>query len=105
MSLVGAGWRAILGALAAVLLCSAVPAQAAPPGQDTSLPGATELFAQGIAEANSGELERASEDLDQALRLNPDYFPAHVARAEVRLLTDDVTGALDDYAEATRVEP
>jgi tetratricopeptide (TPR) repeat protein len=44
-------------------------------------------------------------DFDHALELNPDYLPARVSRAQLRLANKDVSGAAADLDAADRLAP
>jgi tetratricopeptide (TPR) repeat protein len=50
-----------------------------------------------------GDLPGAERDCDAALKLEPDYYPAFVSRANVRRRLGDYPGALRDAIEARRV--
>jgi tetratricopeptide (TPR) repeat protein len=63
----------------------------------------TYYYQRALVRLNLRQAEPASGDLDQALKLNPDYLDAAVARAELKLFKKDRAGALTDLEAADRV--
>jgi tetratricopeptide (TPR) repeat protein len=63
------------------------------------------FYHRGMASWRNRQIEAASADLDQALKLDPNYLPALVARAELRTARRDRSGATADLDSADRVAP
>ncbi len=59
----------------------------------------------GIKKAEEGDFERALENLDRAIKLNPDYADAYNNRASVRHELRDDAGAIEDYTKAILLNP
>jgi tetratricopeptide (TPR) repeat protein len=59
----------------------------------------------GIKKAEEGDFEGALENLDRAIKLNPDYADAYNNRASVRHELGDDPGAKKDYTEAILLNP
>jgi tetratricopeptide (TPR) repeat protein len=68
-------------------------------------PAAVILLEHGVVEIQNNSSEAATQDLDAALALEPDYIEAFNDRAAARLLGGDYDGAARDVAEALRREP
>lgn len=85
-----------------------------PPGVPTTRPnlynvpndnGAPAHFARGQALAASGELERAVEAFDAAIRLRPDYSEAIRARGFTQYQRREFVFALEDFARILPANP
>jgi len=59
---------------------------------------------RGVVRYDRGDLEGAIEDLNQAIRLKPEYG-AFFNRGEARCRQGDIEGAVKDYTEAIRLRP
>jgi tetratricopeptide (TPR) repeat protein len=59
-------------------------------------PIAAAYFDRAACRYEAGEIRRALDDYDEALRLNPDLLPARLERGHVRQQLGDVRGALED---------
>ncbi len=68
-------------------------------------PAAVILLEHGVIEIQNNSSEAATQDLDAALALEPDYVEAFNDRAAARLLGGEYAGAARDVAEALRREP
>ena len=101
-----ATWEAQLGLSAAGLqrgvLAAAVPA--AVPIQ-APLSGATAYNDRGVAYADKGEYDRAIQDYDQAIRLNPNYAFAYYHRGNAYANKGESDRAIQDYDQAIRLDP
>lgn len=63
---------------------------------------------RGAVETDMGNFQPASDDLDQALRLEPNLVEAHIQRSRLRILRHpgpDYLGAVLDATAAIRLEP
>lgn len=54
---------------------------------------------------NSGDVDGAIADYDEAILLNPQYDEAYNNRGNVRRVIGDIEGAIADYSEAIRLAP
>ena len=54
---------------------------------------------------SDGDLERALAEVTRAVDLAPDFLPALFTRGDIRLALGDTSGAAEDYAAATRLDP
>lgn len=68
-------------------------------------PAAVILLEHGVLEIQNNSSEAATQDLDAALALDPDYLEAFNDRAAARLLGGQYAAAARDVAEALRREP
>ncbi|NJO39803.1 MAG: tetratricopeptide repeat protein [Cyanobacteria bacterium CRU_2_1] len=59
-----------------------------------------ELYQQGLAKADAGDLEGAIVAFDQALQLAPDFTEAYYNRGLVRFKLNHLQGAITDYTRA-----
>jgi tetratricopeptide (TPR) repeat protein len=59
----------------------------------------------GIAFSRAGEVERAIENYDEAIALNPAYEDAYVQRGAARYTQGYVDKALEDFEQALRIHP
>jgi tetratricopeptide (TPR) repeat protein len=65
-----------------------------------------EYFHQrAVAYWQDKQMESASADLDHALKLDPNYLPALVTRAELRMAKRDLPGTAADLDSADRIAP
>jgi tetratricopeptide (TPR) repeat protein len=65
-----------------------------------------EYFHQrAVAYWRDKQMEPATADLDQALKLDPNYLPALVTRAELRMAKGDLPGIAADLNSADRIAP
>ena len=60
---------------------------------------------RGNGHAGKGQPDRALEDYDQAIRLNPSYAEPHYNRGNVYLATGQYDRAIEDYDQAVRLNP
>jgi tetratricopeptide (TPR) repeat protein len=60
---------------------------------------------RGIARHNKGDLERAIEDYNEAIRLNPRHAGAYYNRGVAWRNKGDLERAIEDYSEAIRLNP
>ena len=60
---------------------------------------------RGLAWLAKGDHERAGKDLDEAIRLNPDYASAYNSRGIVRSQMGEYGKAIEDYDTALRLKP
>ncbi|WP_406693619.1 tetratricopeptide repeat protein [Singulisphaera sp. Ch08] len=63
------------------------------------------LVEQGNARLSRGELDRAIEDFDAAIRLHPENAAAHFGRGRAWLSKAEYARAIRDFDEAARLEP
>ncbi|WGV28058.1 serine protease [Halotia branconii] len=70
-------------------------------------PGSWAYFARGTARIGTGDLQGAMADLNEAIRLNPEYIEdtAYSLRGTLRAKQGDLKGALADFNEAVRFDP
>jgi TonB family protein len=72
----------------------------------TSNPNVSEgYFLRGYANLETGEIERAIQDLDQAVRANPDDVMTHSLRGRAHFALDQYDAALADFETASRLAP
>ncbi|MBD2343471.1 serine protease [Anabaena subtropica] len=70
-------------------------------------PGSWAYFARGAARIATGDLQGAMTDLNEAIRLNPEYIEdtAYALRGQLRAQQGNLKGALADFNEAVRFNP
>jgi len=66
---------------------------------------AEDLYYRGVVALNARDLDGASALLDEALTRDPDSAGALYARASLRALRDDASGAVEDLRRAAGVDP
>jgi len=54
---------------------------------------------------NLGENNRAIQDFNQALQINPKFAPAYLKRGKLRSRQGDLNGGVKDYSQAIQLEP
>ena len=74
-------------------------------GHETQQDLAKDFSNRGTAYGRKGQLDRAIEDFDQAIRLNPNYAAAFNNRGSAYSAKGDLDGAIADYNEAIRLDP
>jgi tetratricopeptide (TPR) repeat protein len=79
-------------------------ARAAPAVQRKELT-AQQWYEQGLSAATKGDLNGALQNLDEAVRLQPDFAPAYAVRGTARQRKGDMDGAIRDYEETIRLAP
>jgi tetratricopeptide (TPR) repeat protein len=62
-------------------------------------------FNRGLAFRTLGRLEEAYSDYSKAIDLNPSFAAAYTNRGTVRVLRNDLVGALRDFRKALRLDP
>jgi tetratricopeptide (TPR) repeat protein len=60
---------------------------------------------RGTAYYNKGDYNRAIQDYDQAIRLDPKYMPAYYSRGSAYFKKSDYDPAIQDLNEAIRLNP
>lgn len=60
---------------------------------------------RGVDWAKKGELDRAIEDFNQALRQKPDYAPTYAIRGLVWIKKRDYDSAIEDFNQSLRLNP
>ena len=51
-----------------------------------------------------GENNKALQDFNQAIRINPKFAPAYLKRGNVRTRQGDLNGGVKDYSQAIQIE-
>src|SRR5580704_11266374 len=74
-------------------------------GHETQQNLAVAFSDRGLAYARKDQYDRALEDLDQAIRLNPNYTAAFNNRGSAYSAKGDLDRAIADYREAIRLDP
>src|SRR6266849_3198832 len=74
-------------------------------GQETGTNLANAFRGRGSAYAHKGDYDRAFQDYDQALRLNPSYANGFFGRGLVYEHKGDIDYAISDYDKALRLNP
>jgi tetratricopeptide (TPR) repeat protein len=59
---------------------------------------------RGLAKQKKGDLDGATADYNQAIRLKPDYAQAYDNRGNVKLKRNDLDGAIADFDQAIRLD-
>lgn len=89
--------------------CTVAPSPAAvlpsPAPSPTPTPGPAVLYDHGLACQQAGDWECARAAFTRALELDPDFAPAHRARAAVHLALGDGPAALQDAQTAIMLAP
>jgi tetratricopeptide (TPR) repeat protein len=60
---------------------------------------------RGILRAAHGDVQGSMEDYMEALRIEPEWYPAFLQRGNLRRDQGDTHGAMQDYADAERLQP
>ncbi|MEK6949431.1 MAG: tetratricopeptide repeat protein [Nanoarchaeota archaeon] len=60
---------------------------------------------RGATRADKGNLDKAIEDYNEAIRLDPNFVEAYNNRGNARARKDNLDEAIDDYNEAVRLNP
>ncbi|WP_299411617.1 serine protease [Acaryochloris sp. IP29b_bin.148] len=82
------------------------PAQATPPSLPIPTgPRAGDFYLQATDKLQRGNAQGALQDLDQAIRLNPNYASAYGDRATIKFQQGDRQGALADLDRAIQIDP
>lgn len=68
-------------------------------------PRAGDFYLQATDKIQRGDAQGALRDLNQAIRLNPDYARAYGDRATIKFQQDDRQGALADLDRAIQLDP
>jgi tetratricopeptide (TPR) repeat protein len=66
---------------------------------------AGEYFNRGNAHLDKGKLDRATQDFDQAISLNPQFVGAYNNRGEAYWKMGELRRAVQDYSQAIRLDP
>ncbi len=66
---------------------------------------AEQLLARSLSRSVNGDSTGAIADLDEALRIKPDYATAYALRGTARIDTGELDGALADFDRAIALEP
>jgi tetratricopeptide (TPR) repeat protein len=62
-------------------------------------------YNRGIALSARGDIGRAMDDFDRAIRINPLYVDAYIRRGRCRQSMEDIDGAIADYNKAISLDP
>ena len=62
-------------------------------------------YGRGMANWDNHHPIPAMQDFDRALQVDPNYLPARLSRAELRIATGDKSGAAEDADAADRIAP
>ena len=74
-------------------------------GADPTTKDASVYYNRGLAYSNKGQYDRAIQDFDQAIRLNPQYARAYVNRGFAYDDQGQRDRAIQDYDQAIRLNP
>ena len=64
-----------------------------------------QLYGRSIAYIRLDLIDQAIADSTEAIRIQPDYYPAYMSRAECFYKKGDLKGAIADDTEAIRIQP
>ena len=70
-----------------------------------SLSPAETAYERGVDYGEQGDYEKAIEEYDEALRLNPEYANAYASRGGAYMLLGQYERAIQDFDEAIRLNP
>jgi tetratricopeptide (TPR) repeat protein len=68
-------------------------------------PAAWMFFNRGLAFKVLGRLEEAHRDYSRAIEIDPSFAAAYANRGNVRILRNDVRGAMADFRKALALDP
>jgi tetratricopeptide (TPR) repeat protein len=68
-------------------------------------PAAWMFFNRGLAFKVLGQLEEAHRDYSRAIEIDPSFAAAYANRGNVRVLRNDVRGAMADFRKALALDP
>lgn len=82
-----------------------LPVTPTPSPQTPQGPRAGDFYLQATDKLQRGDAQGALRDLDQAIRLNPNYASAYGDRATIKFQQGDRQGALADLDRAIQIDP
>jgi tetratricopeptide (TPR) repeat protein len=74
-------------------------------GHETQQKLATDFYNRGVAYLRKDQYDRAIEDFDQSIRLNPNYALAFKGRGNVHLSEGQYDRAIEDFDHVLRLNP